>query len=169
MPTYARLAKRLFNIAALLSAIAFCLTLVAWNAAGNIDPRTPFLSLSDHCHLGLRTRGSLDARLQVFNDASYGPYSGSIIGVSAGGRGPTSAPVWPKVWGIGDDAGVYYRMIRWQDGTSLWTLSLSLAYPLIAAALLPAVWIVRRSRRKVRGFNVGGDQTATKPDASLDH
>jgi hypothetical protein len=80
----------------------------------------------------------------VFNDSSYGPYGGSIIAVSGAGRSPND----PKVSGVGDVAGIYYRMIRWQDGKSLWTLSLSLAYPLLLAALLPFVWIVRRARRR---------------------
>jgi hypothetical protein len=136
-------ANRLFNLATAVSAVVLCLVVVAWFAASAVDPRKQFVSLSGSCHLSLDARGA-DARLQVFNDSNHGPYGGSIIAVSGAGGSSND----PQVSGVGDVAGIYYRMIRWQDGTSLSTLSLSLAYPLLLAALLPFVWLVRRSRRR---------------------
>ncbi len=130
--------SRLFNIAAAASAIVICLVAVAWCAAGTVDPRRQFVSLSDGCHLSIHARGA-DARVQVFNDSSYGPYGGGVIGIAGDPNGP-------KVSGIGDVAGIYYRMIRWPDGRSIWTLSLSLAYPLLLAMPLPLIWVIRRSR-----------------------
>jgi hypothetical protein len=133
------LANHLFSIAALVSALAFCAIVVTWVAAGRIDPRRQFIRISNACHISVDARGA-DARLEVFNDATYGPYSGSIIGIVGDPNGPT-------VSGVGDVAGIYYRMIAWPNGTTLWTLSLSLAYPLLLAAVLPVVWLTRRSRR----------------------
>jgi hypothetical protein len=146
------LTNRLFNITAAVSTIAFCVIVIAWIAAGRVDPRKQFISLSTTCHVTIDARGA-DARLEVFNDASYGPYSGSIIAIAGD-------PNRPKVSGVGDVAGIYYRMIRWPNGASLWTLSLSLAYPLVVATVLPALWVIRRSRHRGRGFPVEGQPAA---------
>jgi hypothetical protein len=146
LTSYTALGKHLFNIAVALSAIAFCLLVVVWLTASSVDPRKKFVSLSTGCHLSVDARGA-DARLEVFNDATYGPYSGSIIGIAGDPNGP-------KVSGVGDVAGIYHRMIRWPNGTSLWTLSLSLIYPMVACTVLPVVWVIRRSRQRGRGFPV---------------
>ena len=138
-----------------MSAIAFCLLVVAWFAAGAVDPREQRLSLSDGCHLSISDRRG-GPRVHVFNDARYGPYSGSIVGIV---RGPGD-PNGPQISGVGDVAGVYYRMIRWSSGASLWTVSLSLIYPLLLAAALPLAWLVRRSRGSRRGFPVERTVTA---------
>ena len=140
------MATRLFNLAAAVSTIVFCLLLAAWFAADAVDPRKQFISLSSGCHLSIDARGA-DPRVHVFNDSSYGPYAGSIVGI-------VGDPNRPKVSGFGDLAGVYYRMIRWSSGRSLWTLSLSLIYPLLLAAVVPVVWLLRRSRHLRQGFAV---------------
>jgi hypothetical protein len=140
------MANRIFNIFAAMSAIAFCLVVVAWLAAASVDPRKHFVSVSRNCHFSIDFRGA-DARFEVFNDSSYGPYSGSIVGIARDPNGP-------RVSGVGDSAGIYYRRIYWPNGVWLWTLSLSLIYPLLIASGLPAVWLVRRARRSRRGFPV---------------
>lgn len=131
---------RVLDIAAVVSAIALCFIAIGCFASPAIDPRQQFISLSAGCHLSIIYARGADARLLVFNDSSYGPYLGSIIGFA-------EDPNPPVVSGVGDVAGVYYRLIRWPNGNVLWTLSLCLLYPLIVSALLPAVWLVRRSRR----------------------
>lgn len=50
--------------------------------------------------------------------------------------------------------GIYYRWFGWSDGSSLWTLSLSLYYFVILSAILPALWLLLRSRQSRRGFPV---------------
>lgn len=121
--------------------------MIAWIAAGHVDALTQFISLSDACHISLDAR-DMDARLVLFNDASYGPFLGSIISMAPGPNGA-------KVSGIGDVAGIYYRMIRWPNGDFHWTLSLSLVYPLVIAMVLPLIWLIRRSRRRGgRGFHI---------------
>jgi hypothetical protein len=134
------MANRLLNLAALGSAAVFCLVLVAWAMAGRIDPRRQHVSLSRDCHVSIDAHGA-DSRLEVFNDADYGPYCGSIIGIAGDPNGPTVA-------GFGDTAGVYYRSIQWPTGRSLWTFSLSLCYPLVVTAVLPIFYLVRRLRRR---------------------
>jgi hypothetical protein len=131
-------AHRFFNLAAAVSMLALCFIIIAWCIAGAINPRKQFVSLWSGCYLSIDARGA-DARLEVFNDAGYGPYQGSIISVARAGD-----PTGPDVCGFGDCAGIYYRLIRWPSGASLWTVSLSLGYLLLAAALLPGVWLVRQ-------------------------
>lgn len=142
------MANRLFNIAALVSTIAFCLIVIGWAVAWRVDSRKQFVSLAASCHISIEAHG-LDARLVVFNEASYGPYSGSIIGIA-------NDPSRPKVSGVGDVAGIYYRHILWPNGASLWTFSLGLAYPLVVATILPVLWVIRRRHRRGRGFPVEG-------------
>ena len=142
------MANRLFNVAAALSALAFCLVALAWILAGIVEPRRQHLSFSSRFHLSILARGA-DARMVIFNDASYGPYRGSIIGIAGN-------PNNPKVSGVGDVAGVYYRHIRWPDGESLWTLALSLAYPLLLAGVLPVAWLIRRTRLTMPSFPGSG-------------
>jgi hypothetical protein len=138
-------ANRIFSIAAATSTLAVLVIVVAWVGAGRVDAQKHFIRVSSSFHVSVDARGA-DARLELFNDAS--PYSGGIVGIAGDPRGPT-------VSGVGDAAGVYYRMIRWPDGRSVWTLSLSLIYPLVLAAVLPALWIIRRSRGRRRGRRRG--------------
>lgn len=140
------MSRRFCNRAAGVAVAAFCLFSLAWFAAGGVDPRKQHLSVARDCHISIDARG-WDARLEIFNDSSYGPYAGSIVGIAGD-------PNCPTVSGVGDAAGVYYRMIRWPDGRSLWTLSLSLIYPTLVTLVIPFIWFVRRTRRSVRGFPV---------------
>jgi len=159
------MATRLFNLSASLSAAACCLLVAASPSASNVDPRKQFLSLSRGCHFSIDARGA-DARLALFDNAAYGPYSGSIIAITSPGR-----PSGVRVTSFGDTAGVYYRFIRWPDGRSLWTLSLSLLYPLAASALLPIIWLIRRPYRPRRDFPVHlediAPQRVSTPEAHL--
>jgi len=123
------------------------LTVIAWLAAGAIDPRKQYVSLSPGCHVSVNLWGNVDARLEVFNDANYGPYSGSITGVAGSPLNPTESA-------FGDSAGVYYRHFRYPNGAVLWTLSLSLVYPLVASMPLLLVWYLRRTNRQRRGFSI---------------
>jgi hypothetical protein len=134
--------KRLFNIAAVISTMVFCATLIAWLAASRVDPRKQFISLTSTCHISLLAHQA-DARLVLFNDADYGPYQGSFLAFAGD-------PNFPQIKGIGDIAGLYYRFIRWPDATFLWTLTISLLYPVIFAAVLPVLWMIRRWRYRRR-------------------
>ncbi len=143
------MANRLFNVAAICSTAAFCASLAGCLLAGSVDPARQFLSLGRGCHTSIDVRSS-DPRLEIFNDATYGPYRGSIIEVTAPGH-----PSQVKSAEF-DFLGIYYRHIRWPNGATLWTLSISLVYFAVMSAVLPIVWIVRRSRRPRRGFPVDG-------------
>jgi hypothetical protein len=139
-------ANRLFSFVAALCTLVVCGAIFALVAARSVDPRQQFVSLSNAFHLSIYGDGA-GGRLWVFNDSSYGPYMGSVIGIAGDPNGP-------KVSGVGDMAGVYYRMIRWPNGAVLWTLSFSLWYPLLFALPVPIVWLIRRTRHTRRGFPV---------------
>ena len=88
--------------------------------------------------------------MSFFSDKEYGPYHGSIIAVTS--------PEWPikrifsKQRAFGDFCGIYYRYFRWADsGNVLWTLSVSLFYPMIVFAVLPTIWGWKRWRRVAVG------------------
>lgn len=104
------------------------------------------LSLSPNLHIGVssaRGSGAL-GRVEIFNDA-YGPYRGSIIGL-VGADGEIYPPLDREIaWG--DKWGVYYRYFRSQDGSILWTLSVSLWYPLLASAAFPLGRLLWRCNR----------------------
>jgi len=94
----------------------------------------------------------LAPRLELFNDAKFGPYHGQILDVAV----PEGYPPRPGVkWvGFGETAGIYFRWIRWPNGRLVWTLALSLMYPLLASAVIPFIWLARRYRRTPRGFPI---------------
>jgi hypothetical protein len=126
---------------------------VACFLAGSVDPVKQFLSLRRDFQVSIDQRPYGPA-LEVFNDASYGPYCGSIISLSGPGQ-----PSEVKSGGFAFP-GVYYRHFRWPNGTTLWTLSLSLVYLVVLSAVLPFAWLIRRSRRSRRGSAVEGRPAA---------
>lgn len=99
-------------------------------------PREMRLSLSPNLHIGVSNsrRSAGLGRFEIFNDAR-GPYHGSIIGLV--GADSKSYPPLDCEIAWGDAWGVYYRYFRGQDGSILWTLSVSLWYPLLASAAFP--------------------------------
>lgn len=79
-----------------------------------------------------------------FNDADYGPYRGSMLGV-VDDQGNVYPPREEEAY-FGDTAGIYYRYFRWPDAT-LSTLMVSLWYPAALFTVIPACWWFLRSRR----------------------
>jgi hypothetical protein len=130
---------RCFNFAALLSAAVATVIVLLWLSAGvgNIDGITPLATFSKDCHLTIFGHGA-DYRVAIYNDAVYGPYHGSIVGM-AGPDGRTGI----QGHGFGDTAGVYFRHFRWPGGAVLWTLMISLLYPLAISLVLPIIWICK--------------------------
>lgn len=138
---------RVSNLALMASAVfavgVLLLSLMMRFAA----PRDFRLSLTPALHFAVsNARGSAGlGRVEIFNDAEYGPYRGSIIGL-VGADGKIDPPLDCEIaWG--DAWGMYYRYFRWRDGRILWTLSVSRWYPLLAAAALPFARLVRRRNR----------------------
>lgn len=87
-------------------------------------------------HIGVRHAG-MDSRFVLFNNASYGPYTGSVVGLMG-------ADV-PARRGFGDSLGVYYRHLTWPHDV-VWTLAVSFWYPILLFAIWPccAALIARR-------------------------
>jgi hypothetical protein len=137
---------RVFQLALMASAVFAVGILLLGLTMRIAAPREMGLSLSPNLHIGVsnaRRSGGL-GRVEIFNDAR-GPYRGSILGL-VGADGKTYPPLDCEIaWG--DARGVYYRYFRGQDGRKLWTLSVSLWYPLLASAAFPLGRLVRCRNR----------------------
>ncbi len=141
------MAIRTFDVASLISSILLGCTVVLWASAFAISPWDHRLSMSSTFHVGVwgGFDGPFVGRLVFFSDKEYGPYRGSVICLSDS-QGNLSRPMITRAWG--DAFGVYYRHFHWLDtGETLWTLMVSLAYPLLIFSVLPAAWLWRRCRQ----------------------
>lgn len=119
-----RIAHSLLLASALLAVCTFALFVWSFWA----DPSKQNISFGENFHVSV-----LDGRIWFFSDMS-GPYQGGIIALSDDGE--------PKLVrrGFGDFAGICYRYFRRTEWPhSLWTLSVSLLYPLAIFAPIP-VW-----------------------------
>jgi len=131
----------LFNVASLASAVILLATIALIIVHRWVDPAPFRLSFGQEFHVSV-TDGfgdELAGRLALFNDKDEGPYRGSMISVNGG--------PYPIKTGFGDTAGIYYRHFRWPS-QKLWTLMVSLWYPLAISAPLPALWLWLRLGRK---------------------
>jgi hypothetical protein len=99
------------------------------------NPRKHFVSIGNSFHISVSNIG-LDSRIVFFNDSDYGPYRGSIISIADGPQ--------PKSVGIGDAWGLYYRHFEW-PAQRLWTLMISLWYPIVLFAMMLVVSLWRRN------------------------
>jgi hypothetical protein len=105
-----------------------------------MNPWDHYLSLGDEFHLGVWGRG-INTYFVVFSDAEYGPYRGSIISLNGD-------PPFDRVVKIGPSWGIYFRYFQDADG-ALWTLMVSLWYPIAISAVLPVVHMLSlRNRRR---------------------
>jgi len=103
-------------------------------ASRNVDGFTGGSPLVRHFHIGVFDGG------HWFHSHSL-PYRGSTIAISGPG-----APS-PQVRGF-DSPGIYYRFIRFPvDPEPLWTLRLSLAYPILLSLVFPLRWVLEFRRR----------------------
>lgn len=125
------------------------LTILLFVGGYKLSPWEYRLSFGDSFHVGVWARDGLDSRIVFFNDAGYGPCRGSIIGL-VGSDGNVYPPRIREVY-IGDTWGVYYRYFQWIDGT-LWTLMVSLWYPIVFFAMLPVSRLLHVTLRRRAGF-----------------
>lgn len=125
-------ARRIAFLASLLSLGGFLLLALSGYITDAWHHR---LSITRSFHIGVCNTG-LDSRLVFFNDAEYGPYRGSIVGL-AGNQSPhTNA--------FGDTLGVYYRHFTWPDSVH-WTLAVSMWYPILMFSAWPAWHLIART------------------------
>ncbi|MEX2092516.1 MAG: hypothetical protein WD971_07550 [Pirellulales bacterium] len=136
---------RTVKIVSAISWILLGTTVLLWLATLWIDPWSHHISLGDDFHIGVWGRG-WDARLVIFSDAEYGPYRGSIIGLSDEQRNRLTK--LDREICFGDSWGTYYRYFRLPDGYVLWTLMVSLWYPIIVFSMSPLIAYVLRLRRQ---------------------
>jgi hypothetical protein len=159
--------KRTLATLTILSATAFCFLVVMWPVSyymnlsrsmgtGKLTP-SDSISITPHYHLGFE-RGSLWAYTYEM------PYRGSIVWLSDTNDPPSVVHAWTfghygfshsvdsnKFEKLSERAcdlpGIYFRRFwRFDDKPPYTTLCMSLWYPILLSAILPFLWIFRRSR-----------------------
>jgi hypothetical protein len=159
--------KRALTTLTLLSAVVLCLLVVMWPAShflnlsrslgtGKLTP-SDSIPITPHYHLGFE-RGSM----WLYTYAM--PYRGSIMWLS----NTNDPPPVVRAWILGDYGfshtvlsnasekmsertcdlpGIYFRRFwSFDDKPPYTTLCMSLWYPIFLSAVLPLLWIFRRSR-----------------------
>jgi hypothetical protein len=158
-----------FNITSLVSLALAIFTLLLWLATFWINPWDQRISFTKSFHVGVWDGfgGDTLGRLVFFNNAEYGPYRGSIMGIGGEGTKETRWGWHTENYDFGqiiftnqngtvdrlrlcDLPGIYFRDIENHSyNRPLWTLMVSLWYPLFLFSVLPVWWIFHRwcSRR----------------------
>jgi hypothetical protein len=104
-----------------------------------------YVSWNQTAHVGVWGR-DFDPRLVFFSDPD-GPYRANTTRILVDEQG---YPYRPRVEGFGDSWGIYFRYFQWPN-TELWTLTVSLWYPMAIFAILPAIrWLAGSLRRRNR-------------------
>lgn len=145
-----RMIYRIFTIASCISAALLGVALLLSIATCIFNPWEHRVTLTDQFYVGVWRGFSGDTlgRIVLFNDAEYGPYRGSIIQFTDDAG--NVHPEFERRIALGDSFGVYYRYFRVPSGATLWTLMVSLWYPVALFAVLPTAWLwMRRRRRKL--------------------
>lgn len=124
-------------IARFASVVCLVLSVSIFAASFILNPKSQYLSLGKSLHVSAESRG-LDSRVVIFNDSEFGPYHGSTLGIEE--------DTFPQKKGFGDTWGVYYRQFEWPDST-LWTLTVSVWYPIVIFAIIAATFFARRNIR----------------------
>ena len=138
------MAHRAFKIATVVSAVMLAVSILLFLVGYVFNPWDYHVSFSDDSYVGVWSRG-LDSRLVIFNDAEYGPYLGSIIGL-VGADGNIYPPI-EREEAYGDSLGVYYRAFQWADST-FWTLMVTLWYPVALFAIMPIANVLYSAIRR---------------------
>ena len=141
------MARRSFNLAALSSAVLLGFTVILCFMSLWLNPPDHHVSFGDSFHIGVSEADGDDTigRLVFYNTEDPGPYYGSLIQMF----GPSTLLSEAH---FGDTAGIYFRYFRWPPGV-LWTLMISLWYPLILFSIQPAIWLILNLRSRTHpGF-----------------
>ncbi len=153
--------NRLFRYAVITSAVLLVVSVLLLLAGFAANPLERRLSVTQDFHICLWRHRDVDVRLVFFNDHEYGPYLGSILGI-VDDQGNVHPPLaGESCWG--DCCGIYWRHFRWREAWGradpvLWTLMVSLWYPLILLSILPVLWFWQQRRRHRRGMNLVHDK-----------
>lgn len=131
-----------------LSCLALASAMLLLSAATFVlDPWNHRLSLGPQFHIGVwRFGDDTLGRIMFFNDADDGPYRGSLIDIKIG---DVVVSQFDRRIVFGDTCGIYYRWFHRPDGATLWTLALSLWYPLLLSLALGAMLMPKRGIRPV--------------------
>ena len=133
----------MLRIANAVSLVCLGAVVLLLAASPVLDPWEKHISIMEGFGVGA-WRNGWDVQMVFFNDATYGPYRGSLIDFPwVDAEGNVHSLLSQKME-FGDTWGVYYRYFRWPDNRTLWTLAISLWYFLPVCGAVPLVLIVRK-------------------------
>ncbi len=138
-----RVRRRLFDSACLISLVLLVVAMASRAAPFKAPAIERGVSISESFRIGYEPSPSAPAmgRLLFFNRPE-GPYRGSVVYFTDEDGNPL---VPMRVVSFGEVLGVYFRYFHWMEsGDTLWTLTLSVAYPIAMLSVLPVVWLYRR-------------------------
>jgi hypothetical protein len=128
----------IFSRVTIASAIGCGLMMLALVVSYRMDMRRDGITFTEHFHSGI-----FDGGLWFYSDQL--PYHGSIIQLG------DQPPILQKS-GF-DCPGVYYRYFRFPTNT-IWSVMISLWYPVVALAILPVIWMFHRRRHNLKNEEV---------------
>jgi hypothetical protein len=130
--------RRVLDTIEVLCAVPLTISLLLLLVAPFLNPADNYLSFGRDFHVSAECR-KFDSRIVFFNDTAYGPYRGSVIGLSDDDG--NAYPPLQRQLAFGGAWGVFYRYFRWTDAT-LWTLTVSLWYPIVilSAIVIGVTW-----------------------------
>ncbi|PQO40055.1 hypothetical protein [Blastopirellula marina] len=129
--------NRILYSAAILSTAMLILSIALFLLGYAYNPWEYRLTLQDDFHIGVWTEWP-DSRIVFFNDSDHGPYIGSIIALRDSDR--DVYPTFVREERFGPTAGIYYRYFERID-SKLWTLMVSLWYPILFFAIISGTTI----------------------------
>lgn len=154
------MARRLFNIISLVSAILLGVTLMLSLATHWLSPWKYRISFSSQFHAGLsRARGDFYSGLGdlvFFSTKESGPLFSLITGIVGNDGKVHMAPGLDRDAGW-DLFGVYWRCLYRHDGVRSWTLTIDLIYPFLLFAIAPSVWAALWYQRNRAVLVTAGD------------
>ncbi len=130
--------NRTLKTATIISTVMFTASVSLFLAGYFANPRDYHFSLGDDFHISVWAHG-FDSRIVLFNDAEYGPYRGSTIGLVDADN--NANPTIQLDESFGDSWGICYRHFQWSDST-FWTLTVTLWYSIALFAIMPITKLV---------------------------
>lgn len=143
------MAMKAVQFVCVVSFVLCGITILLFALSFVLNPWDHRISFTDDFHVGL-----MQGQVVFFSDAEPGPYLGSIIGI-VDENGNVYPPLEREI-GWGETLGVYFRYFRWTDSDStLWTLTVSLWWPLTIFGLPSAFPLCLRWRSRVASRQIG--------------
>ncbi len=139
----ARRRKRIHTHVTIVLTVVIVVLTAIWLFSYTLDGGAQHVSLTRTFHVNLS-----EGCVSCFNDSAYGPYRGSIIAI-VDREGHTHPDFLRRTaWSL---PGFYYRCFRTESDT-LWTLTVSLLWPISGATVSLLMTLAMNRLRRTRNL-----------------